>query len=101
MTGKLCSVPRWLLTVALGSVIAITFLISPQLAIAAQDIDVSPTSLAFGHRQVGTQSPAQTVTVSNTGDLPLQIGTVSVNSSQFTTTNGCSDESLGAAGFAL
>ncbi|MBI4467706.1 MAG: choice-of-anchor D domain-containing protein, partial [Acidobacteria bacterium] len=47
----------------------------------APDIEVSPTSLAFGNQCLNTQSTAHPVTISNTGTAPLTI-TASTNSNE-------------------
>jgi hypothetical protein len=44
---------------------------------------VSPTQLAFGNQTVGTSSPAQTVTLKNDGDAPLQISSITLFGGQF------------------
>lgn len=41
-------------------------------------LSVSPTSLAFGNRRVGTSSPAQSFTISNTGDSSMTVTGVSI-----------------------
>ncbi|MGA3328049.1 MAG: MBG domain-containing protein, partial [Terriglobia bacterium] len=40
-------------------------------------VSLSPASLDFGHIQVGTQSVAQSVTVTNSGNAPLHVTTAS------------------------
>jgi hypothetical protein len=49
---------------------------------------VSPTSLAFGNQIEGTTSSSQSVTVTNTGNAPLDISGVAV-SAQYTSTQNC------------
>ncbi len=49
----------------IGNISAYGFLVATPLA------DVAPPSLSFGNQQVGTQSPAQTVTLGNPGSAPL------------------------------
>jgi alpha-L-arabinofuranosidase len=49
---------------------------------------VSPTSLSFGKRTVGTKSAAKTVTLSNTGNGTLSVSSISV-SPDFIQTNNC------------
>ncbi|MGI9019760.1 MAG: choice-of-anchor D domain-containing protein [Solirubrobacterales bacterium] len=57
---------------------------------ASGDIDVSPSSVAFGNQQVGTTSGAQTVTIQNTGTGPLQISTPTVGNAAFSiSTDNC------------
>ena len=67
-----------------GAGAAVVFLSWAPTAHAAQDITVSRTSIAFGNQPVNTQSGPQTVTVSNTGDQDLHIGTNLLNTGQFT-----------------
>ncbi len=50
---------------------------------------VKPTSLNFGKVRHGTISPAQTVTLSNSGNAPLSVAGISVSPS-FSQTNTCS-----------
>ena len=52
---------------------------------------VSPASISFGNLVVGTESPAQTVTVSNTGGSTLHINSLLVSGDPdfFTLTNNC------------
>ena len=74
----------------LPQVISLT---STGTAALAPVLQVSPLSLAFGSITNRTTSPAQTVTVSNTGTGPMGInGGISLggnNSNQFTQTNNC------------
>jgi hypothetical protein len=49
---------------------------------------VSPISLVFGNQNVGTVSPAKTVTLSNTGTAPLTITTIA-STGDFKQTNNC------------
>jgi hypothetical protein len=57
-------------------------------AAPAPGVVLSPTYLAFGPQANGTTSGAQTVTVTNSGALPLVISSVQVTS-EFGTTNTC------------
>jgi hypothetical protein len=53
---------------------------------------LSPTGLAFGSEEIGVVSPSQTVTMTNTGAVPLLISSVAVtgaNASSFIFSNGC------------
>ena len=53
---------------------------------------VSPTSLAFGNVAKGTTSPAQTVTITNTGTVVLPITSIKLGGTspgQFASTNNC------------
>jgi hypothetical protein len=55
-------------------------------------VGLSATSLAFGSQSVGTTSPAQTVSLSNTGGAALSISSIAVtgtNASDFAQTNTC------------
>jgi hypothetical protein len=56
---------------------------SPQTAAlggtgTAPAVSLSPTSLSFGNQQVGTNSAAKTVTLSNTGTATLAITVISI-----------------------
>ncbi|MGH9433411.1 MAG: SBBP repeat-containing protein, partial [Terriglobia bacterium] len=55
---------------------------------AAPAVTFSPTTLTFASRVVGTTSPPQVVTVTNTGSAALTISKVAV-SGAFTETNNC------------
>jgi hypothetical protein len=59
---------------------------SPQLA-------ASPASLTFAAQAVGSASPAQTVTLANTGSATLSIGTLSTTGS-FAETDACANSQL-------
>jgi hypothetical protein len=67
-------------------------------------LNLSPTSLAFGSQAVAAgPTPAQTVTVSNTGGAPLTINSITfggTNPGQFARTTTCpiSPATLAAAG---
>jgi len=55
-------------------------------------VNLKPSTLAFGNQPVGTTSPAQTVTLSNTGNGTLSItsvGFTGANPHQFTQNNTC------------
>ena len=59
--------------------------------VSAPDIDVQPTALDFGEVQVG-ESKTMRVTVSNLGDLPLEITAISIlgkNPDEFSYTTDC------------
>ncbi|WP_295390193.1 choice-of-anchor D domain-containing protein [uncultured Thiodictyon sp.] len=56
----------------------------PQVPVAG----VSPTTLAFGSVTIGATSAAQTVTLSNTGVVPMSLSTPTI-SGNFAQTNGC------------
>lgn len=57
---------------------------------------VSPTSLDFGSQNLGTTSAAQTVTVSNTGESLLTVGTIAITG-EFAQTNNCTTVAPGAS----
>jgi hypothetical protein len=65
-------------------------------------ISISPSTLAFGTVNLGTASAAQTVTVTNTGNTPLVLGTLAIggtNAGDYAlSANTCSGASLPAAG---
>lgn len=75
--------------------IAVCFVLLLVLGTAAatiRKVSVSPTSLTFAKQQVGTTSPAQTVTLTNTGQSKVTITSITVtgrNSGDFTETNNC------------
>ncbi|NYF50096.1 choice-of-anchor D domain-containing protein [Tunturiibacter gelidoferens] len=50
---------------------------------------LSPLSLTFGVQQIDTASPAQQITLSNTGDLPLTLIAAQITSGDFTVVNAC------------
>ena len=55
-------------------------------------VSLSPTSVSFGSKNVGTTSAAQTVTLTNTGTAPLTISGIAVNgtnAADFAQTNTC------------
>jgi len=55
-------------------------------------VSLSPTSLSFPVRLVGSPSPAKTVTLTNTGTATLQISGITItgaNPSDFSQTNNC------------
>ena len=68
---------------------------TPQLVVSfrsAPAVSLSPTSLAFGERLVGSTSTAQTVTLTNSGSASLIINSISLtgaNPGDFAQTNTC------------
>ena len=56
---------------------------------AAPGMTVAPATLTFGAQAVGTESAAQTVTVTNSGNTPVTVSSVAVTG-DFVTTNTCS-----------
>ena len=58
----------------------------------APAISLSPTALSFGNQNVGVTSAVQTVTLTNTGTLPLTINSIALtgaNTSDFAQSNTC------------
>ena len=58
----------------------------------APGVSLSPTSLSFGNQNVNSTSPAQTVTLNNSGTAALTINSISLtgtNSGDFAQTNTC------------
>jgi probable HAF family extracellular repeat protein len=51
-------------------------------------LDIAPGPLVFSSQPVGTQSPAQSVTLTNSGTSPLTLGTPSITG-PFAQTNNC------------
>jgi hypothetical protein len=58
------------------------------IAAAPGQLTVSPSTVAFGNESVGAPSPAQTVTVTNTGGEAVSLASIAA-SSQFSETNHC------------
>jgi Abnormal spindle-like microcephaly-assoc'd, ASPM-SPD-2-Hydin/Beta-propeller repeat len=58
------------------------------IAAAPGQLSVSPGTIAFGNQSVGVPSPAQTVTLTNTGGQPISVASLAA-SSQFSETNNC------------
>jgi hypothetical protein len=59
---------------------------------AAPEVDLSATTLTFGSQLLGTSTPAQPVTLTNNGNLPLSITSIAVTGadvSDFPETNTC------------
>src|SRR5438876_137522 len=55
-------------------------------------VALNPTSVSFGNNIVGAPSAAQTVTLSNSGSLPLRISNITItgtNAADFAQTNTC------------
>ncbi len=51
--------------------------------------DLTPSSLTFSNTQLGQSSPAQTVTLSNDGNAPLEISNIGITG-EYTETDNCS-----------
>jgi len=67
------------------------------VATPSPSMTVTPTSVQFADRSVGTRSPAETVTVTNDGTARLDITTVrleGIDPGQFSQTNNCANSSL-------
>lgn len=63
-------------------------------------VDLSQTTIAFGSLAVGATSPAQTITLTNTGDAPLAISGVAITgggASSFRQSNTCASSLSPAA----
>ena len=58
------------------------------IAAAPGQLSLSPAAMAFGNESVGVPSPAQTVTLTNTGGQPISFASIAA-SSQFSETNNC------------
>ena len=61
---------------------------------------ITPASLAFGNRAVGTSSANQAITVTNTGNATLLVSGATftgTNANQFALTNGCSTVAPGGS----
>lgn len=59
---------------------------------SAPAVTLNPTSVNFGNQNVGTSSSPQTLTLTNTGTLPLSINSIALsgtNASEFAQTNTC------------
>ena len=63
----------------------------------SSNVNLSPTTLAFGSREAGTASAQKTVTVTNQGNISLTIQTVSV-SAGYTSTDNCVGKMLSPNG---
>ena len=61
---------------------------------------ISPSAVAFGNQTIGTTGTTQMVTLSNTGDAPLDIQSISA-SAGFSSTNNCGSSVAQGASCAL
>lgn len=61
---------------------------------ASPKIEVSPTALNFGEVNVNNFSDSRVITVSNTGNAPLQLGSASLQSKDFMMSYDCSNQTL-------
>jgi hypothetical protein len=58
----------------------------------APAVSLNPTTVSFGNQNVGSSSPAQAVTLTNSGTLPLSISSIALtgtNATDFAQTNTC------------
>jgi len=78
---------------------------TPEIGVFLQGLDgfagvnLSPQSLTFGSQAIGTSSPSQTVTISNTGNVTLDISSIAItgtNAGDFAQINNCSTVNAGA-----
>jgi hypothetical protein len=73
---------------------------SPQLVsisgtgISGPFVTFSPFSLTFGPQAIGTTSPPQTITLTNTGTAGLTVGTITTTNSDFVAGNNCPENSI-------
>ena len=73
---------------------------SPQLVsisgtgISGPFVSYSPFSLTFGPQAIGTTSPPQTITLTNTGTAGLTIGTITAAGSDFAAGNDCPENAI-------
>ncbi|TMK50343.1 MAG: choice-of-anchor D domain-containing protein, partial [Actinobacteria bacterium] len=61
------------------------------------DIGLGATAINFGDQKVGTQSPAQTIAVTNKGTAPMKMGAttaIGTNANEFALTDGCKDNTV-------
>jgi hypothetical protein len=75
---------------------------SPALAqvVLGAAAQISPTSLAFGSLTVATSSTSQSITLKNTGDVPLTFNSITItgaNPTSFSQTNNCTPSIAGGA----
>ena len=57
--------------------------------VAAPVVSLTPKSLLFGNQLVGAKSALQTVTLTNRGNLPLNIVKINLSSTDYDQTNDC------------
>jgi hypothetical protein len=75
--------------------------LSITITAATQSVSLTPASLTFGSQNIGTSSPPQTVTMTNTGSVsfPLSsVATTGTNASDFSETNNCPSSLAVSAG---
>jgi len=66
------------------------------LTVKSRSIGVSPVSLDFGNQTRGTTSPSQTVTVTNTGEVPLNLGALTISGPFAVTPTAATQLAVGA-----
>jgi len=67
---------------------------------AGPAVSLSPTSMTFGSQQVSSTSPAQAVTLTNSGTAPLAISSIATagsNAADFAQTNNCPNTLAGGS----
>ena len=79
---------------------AVTTLVTLSGQGALPGINASPSTISFGSLPVHTTSQAQTVTVSNTGSAPLQIGSVS-GTGDFAETDNCAEKTIAPGSYCV
>ncbi|MBX3674423.1 MAG: DUF4214 domain-containing protein [Burkholderiales bacterium] len=60
-------------------------------------LSANPASLAFGGQSMGTNSPAEAITVTNTGNGTVSISGVASSNAQFMQANDCTTLAVGAS----
>ena len=88
------------LNVASNSAALATVLEGTGTAVAAPDVSLSATSLAFGSQTVAVKSAVKTVTLSNSGNATLHITGIAA-SGDFAQTNGCGTQVSAGANCAI
>jgi hypothetical protein len=71
---------------------------------ASPVVSLSPTSLSFGNQPVGVASASQTITLSNTGNAALSVGSIGLtgtNPSDFAQSNNCGTSVAAGANCAI
>lgn len=77
---------------------ALERLVPDEPPVETPEISVTPTSHDFGNVEIG-QSSSVTVTISNTGDVDLEIGQISLSSGDFSiSSDNCSNTTVVAGG---
>lgn len=64
------------------------YIVNPSAAVSTPTATLYVSTLNFGSVTVGVTSPAQTVTLSNTGGAPLQLSAVTMSSGDFVISGG-------------